>query len=212
MPQLIDAESSDFDKLVKAFSGITSINSVDDLLAAVGLLELPLAQRYGILFGCLTFFVTISSVLALLVFGGTFARLSEQSNTDKATIPDAVTAREGRPLLLERLLDAQERMMANYPEKYKNRKASSNFTALTKMLMNIAPKKIIVKDIMNNDAKTKQNEEVKKHIPEGYEENYVHAYRRCQDKPGGEIYFREKCTICFKCILVMIPTLQFMKP
>jgi RimJ/RimL family protein N-acetyltransferase len=31
------------------------------------------------------------------------------------------------------------------------------------------------------------DEKLKKFIPDGYEENYIKAYRRCQDKPGGEI-------------------------
>ena len=177
MPQLID-ESSDFEKLAAAFGSITSISSVDDLLAAFGLADLPMAQRYGIMFGCLTFFVTISTVLALLVFGGTFNRLVEQSQTGEATIPDAVTAREGRPLLLERLLDAQIRMMAKYPEKYENRKPSNIYTALTNMLVNVAPKRSI--DLLENDVKAD-------YIPEGYQENYVYAYRRCQDQPGGEM-------------------------
>jgi len=177
MPKLID-ESSDFEKLAAAFGSISSISSVDDLLAAFGLAELPMAQRYGIMFGCLTFVVTISTVLALLVFGGTFNRLVEQNQTGEATIPNAVTAREGRPLLLERLLEAQMRMMAKYPEKYENRKPSNVYTALTNMLLNVAPKRSI--DLLGNDAKAE-------FIPEGYQENYVFAYRRCQDKPGGEI-------------------------
>ena len=166
MPPMIN-ESSDFEKLAAAFGSITSINSMDDVLEAVGLAGLPVAQRYGIICGCITFFITISSVLALLIFGGTFKRLQEQSISGEATIPDAVTAREGRPLLLERLLDAQERMMANYPEKYKNRKPSSHLTPLAKLILNVAPKD-------ENNC-----------VPEGYEENYAYAYRRCQDKPGG---------------------------
>jgi hypothetical protein len=27
-------------------------------------------------------------------------------------------------------------------------------------------------------------------IPDGYEENYIKAYRRCQDRPGGEMILR----------------------
>ena len=56
-------------------------------------------------------------------------------------------------------------MTTNYPI-VTEEKVGEKFTALTKMLMMLAPEEGVV--------------------PDGYEENYITAYRRCQDKPGGE--------------------------
>mmetsp|Transcript_42181 Transcript_42181/g.61853 ORF Transcript_42181/g.61853 Transcript_42181/m.61853 type:complete len:516 (-) Transcript_42181:253-1800(-) len=206
---------SDFEKIKMALGGLPSISNVDDILAAFGLTDLPSAQRYGILFGCLTFFCTVCAVISLLVLGGSFARMKEQAaNGGEPVLPDAVAVRQGRPLLLERLLELREWMMTNnYPGRY-DQKQNGKHTRLTQMLVNVAPSREIAKDVPdlideadkkkkglissllgsgNKKATTdtkkpkKSKEEIRKYIPEGYEENYVHAYRRCQDKPGGAI-------------------------
>lgn len=185
--EIVDAPS-DLDKIFNALGAITSIHSVDDVLFALGLAELPVAQRYGIVFGCLTFFLTIGSVMALLVFGGTFKRLQEQEETGEATVPDRVAAREGRPLLLERLLESQARMMKmNYPERYLNMNDRQNSaTRLQKMLMNEAPQSAELPELVDENDTSKSMNTSATHIPDGYKDNYVHAYRRCQDKPGGQ--------------------------
>lgn len=118
------------------------------------------------MFGIITFVLTVIAVLTLLTLGGTWQRIEQQTKSGaSATAPDSVTQRKRRALLLERLLEGREWMMKNnYPEK--EGKKSEKMSPLTTMLMTVAPKE--------GD------------IPEGYEENYKHAYRRCQDKPGGE--------------------------
>lgn len=194
-PKLLNEDTSDFEKLAAALGGIASIRSIDDVLASIGLADLPTAQRYGILFGITVFSLTMISVLSLLVFGGTFKRLQEQAENGEATIPDAVTARESRPLLLEKLLDAQKRMMESYPEKYGKANtvtaSGTNSTPLTKMLSNVAPRLEKISDVADlveeDDNKQEKKTQIKQDIPKGYKENYVSAYRRCQDKPGGPI-------------------------
>jgi len=162
-------QTSDFEKLSLAFGEIKSaFGSLDNLLEAFGLLHMPTAQRYGILFGCLTFVVTVSTVVCLLAFGGSFERIAEQERDD-ATIPQAHTARAERALLLERLLDARARMLEYYPPPAK---VKSGFSNLTKLLLNVHPKVVGEKDA--------------REFPEGYQSNYEVAYRRCQDMPGGK--------------------------
>ena len=192
--------SSDLDNIKAALGGL-QIGSFGDLLAAFGLSTLPTAQRYGILVGCCVFFITISAVLGLLVFGGSFKRIADQSMKDGAPMPDNVSQREGRPLLLERLVEAKERMLKeNYPNGYSAVKSSLKFTRLTTMLMNVAPSKEpteAVPDLVDVEFKKKKaskERNVKSNryesrtiIPSGYQENYTRAYRRCQDLPGGEI-------------------------
>mmetsp|Transcript_6517 Transcript_6517/g.14291 ORF Transcript_6517/g.14291 Transcript_6517/m.14291 type:complete len:530 (-) Transcript_6517:63-1652(-) len=233
MPTPINPESSDLDKLMDAVRSITaSMSSVDDLLAAFGLVDMPQAQKYGIMFGILVFTCTVVAVVALLVLGGSFKRIAEQSGSAETSVPDAVTARSGRPLLLERLLEASEWMMkTNYPNDDECA-TDQDFTNLTKMLLNVAPdtkkikeiralvdgdqggdgtanantsdgddaqkeggggffgfggskKKVTADPAKTNPNKEQTREEIRKCIPEGYEENYVKAYRKCQDKPGG---------------------------
>jgi RimJ/RimL family protein N-acetyltransferase len=164
-------ELTDLDKLLHAFSTITSITSPNDILAAFGLLDLPIAQKYGIVFGCLTFTITVIAVLTLLYFGGSFQRIQEQAKSGElVTAPDSVTQRKRRPLLLERLLEGREWMMqTNYNGGTAKLVATNEqFTNLTKMLMTDAPKD-------------------KSSMSKEYEENYIKAYKRCQDKPGGAI-------------------------
>jgi len=208
MPNLVNPDESDWDKIMNALSSVIGIASFDDLLATFGLVDMPMAQRYGILFGCLTFTLTVTAVICLLIFGGSFKRIAEQANDADATIPDAITAREGRPLILERLVDARERMMKeNYPEKDTVFCKDGKCTNLTKMLLNVSPAFDKIKEVSNlidEDEKVKakkkgsspnpkvdpgaekKKQEIRKYIPDGYEENYVGAYRKCQDKPGGK--------------------------
>ena len=242
MPTPINPESDDLDKLKDALRSIlASVSSFDNLLAAFGLHDMPRAQKYGILFGVIVFTCTVAAVITLLVLGGSFKRIAEQSGSGEATVPDAVTARSGRPLLLERLLEAREWMMkTNYPTNDGKHNDKDGHTNLTKMLLNVAPNVEKIKKIRSlvddddNDAaddaggksetgsNTDQDnkgksgggffgfgggskkkvaptttesstkpmnestkEQIRKYIPEGYEENYVRAYRKCQDKPGG---------------------------
>ncbi len=165
---------SDLDKLRDAFSQITSIGSLNDILAAFGLLDMPPAQKYGILFGCITFTLTVIAVLTLLTLGGSWKRIEEQATSGElVTPPDSVSQRKRRPLLLERLLEGREWMMkTNYGHnlhEYSNTTATTTeFTNLTKMLMTVAP---------SNKAT----------MDKEYEANYIKAYKRCQDKPSGPI-------------------------
>lgn len=242
MPTPINPESDDLDKLKDALRSIlASVSSFDNLLAAFGLHDMPRAQKYGILFGVIVFTCTVAAVITLLVLGGSFKRIAEQSGSGEATVPDAVTARSGRPLLLERLLEAREWMMkTNYPTTDGEHNDKDGNTNLTKMLLNVAPNVEKIKEIrslvddddndVDDDAGGKSEpgsnadqekkgksgggffgfgggtkkkvaatttesstkpmnestkEQIRKYIPEGYEENYVRAYRKCQDKPGG---------------------------
>jgi RimJ/RimL family protein N-acetyltransferase len=184
MAQLRD--SGDFDKLQKAFQELTShLSSVDDFLEAIGLANLPPAQRYGIMFGCLTFVCTVGSVICLLILGGSFKRMAEQSTTGQPTLVEDFAERANRPLLLEQLLEARLRLLKKYPET----KHIEGSTELTKMLLNVAPS-VTLKDgtmgkLVEEDG-SKNGSKGKKTIPDGYKENYVVGYRRCQDRPGGE--------------------------
>lgn len=172
---------SDSEKLLQAFQElIDAFGSWNNILEAFGLLNMPTAQRYGIVFGCITFIVTVSTVIGLLTFGGSFKRIAEQAQDD-VTIPHAHTARAGRALLLERLLDARERMLQYYPSP---QIVSEGFSSLTKLLL--------------NDHKQAGAQE----FPEGYQNNYEVAYRKCQDAPGGtpcEI-FSFSCAFCRVCL------------
>jgi len=176
-------EAGDFDKLKIAFSEITHMfGSVDDLLAAFGLADMPQAQRYGILFGCIVFVCTISAVVGLLFVGGSFQRIQEQADTGEATLLSPADARAQRALLLERLLEGRERMVRKYPEDAR----SEEFTSLTTMLMNVAPNTHEIAELVHDDDKTgKKKQEIRRFMPPMYEENYVAAYRKCQDRPGG---------------------------
>jgi len=53
--------------------------------------------------------------------------------------------------------------------------------------LNIAPQKMVISDLIDENVKKRKKDEMQKYLPNGYKENYVYAYRRCQDKPGGEI-------------------------
>lgn len=159
---------SDMDKIKEALSFLSEIGSLDDVLAMAGLRDMPTAQKYGIMFGCMTFALTCVAVFALLTFGGSFTRMQQQATGELTTAPDAVSARKGRALLLERLLEAREWMLkTNYPPDGNG--GVGKFTALTKMLMNLDPSEI------GGEEKTEFNK------------NYNSAYLKCQDQPGGPI-------------------------
>mmetsp|Transcript_7488 Transcript_7488/g.11317 ORF Transcript_7488/g.11317 Transcript_7488/m.11317 type:complete len:479 (-) Transcript_7488:66-1502(-) len=180
----LNNELSDMDKLWSAFSTITDhFSSVDSMLEAIGLANLPTAQRYGILFGIITFVCTVSAVISLLIMGGSFERIKEQTRTGSSSVPSVVEARNSRPLLLERLVEARERMMKqNYSDE---KKITQGYTNLTKMMVNIAPgvKAKEVAELVGEDGNKRESGRSK--IPEGYVEEYCIAYRTCMDKPGG---------------------------
>jgi len=179
-PQQVE-DSSDFEKLTKAFTLLTGhFSSFDDFLAAFGLANMPAAQRYGIMFGVLTFVLTVSSVVALLTFGGSFKRIAEQSAQGDVIVPDVVTSRSGRPLLLERLLEARERMIT---KNYEKPQTSTSDSKLTKMVLNVDIGSGKVSDLVDESAATRNAQE--RLIPPGYQAEYVEAYRKCQDKPFG---------------------------
>ena len=179
--QPTNSDASDLEKLRLAFHEISnSFGSVESLLESFGLSELPIAQRYGILFGVIVFTLTIATVFALLVFGGSFQRITEQAKTGKVSVESDYRVRLERPLLQERLISAQVRMMtSNYPNRY-NRK--EGYTNLTKMLSSLTPPKDDDGNNVENFRFGEQNAE--KMI--GYKQNYFMGYRKCQDKPGGE--------------------------
>lgn len=213
-----NAELSDLEKVLESLSFITSIRSLNDVFEVFGLATLPTAQKYGIFFGILTFTLTVGTVFALLILGGSFKRIVEQETGVASSIPSAIEERVNRPLLLERLLESQERMVKKYPADI----LTEGLTALAKMLMNVAPDvakaqeamaTLIEEDDMNKkenekddkkskEASAKRREELKKFIPEGYEANYIKAYRKCQDKPGGMIQKFDYTTINFSVIFL----------
>ncbi len=169
MPYNTASETGDLEKLKIALAQITStFGSVDNILESFGLADLPSAQKYGIIFGCFVFVGTVIAVLSLLILGGSFERLAEQAKTGSVTIAHDYKARVDRPLLLERLLESRARMMhRNYPNRGQR---EEGYTNLTKMLLNVPPPP---------KGKSTQDDET------GYMKNFVVAYRKCQDKPGG---------------------------
>ena len=148
------------DKLQQAVGELLiKFGSFESIMEAFGLANMPDAQKYGILFGFLTFTCTVSAVFCLLLFGGTFKRLAEQNQTGETTVLAAHDARNQRALLLDQLLDAREAMRRKYPAT----EITENRTPLTEMLLNVKPSP--------NSA--------------DYQNDYKLAYRICQDKPGG---------------------------
>ena len=176
-------QTSDFEKLTQAFQELTVLfGSFENILEAFGLLHMPAAQRYGIMFGCVTFVVTVSTVICLLTFGGSFERMAEQAKGE-VTIPHAHTARAERALLLERLLDARERMLQYYPAA---QIVTKGFSGLTMMLLNDHAKPLAAG---GGKEEKKEAENATREFPEGYQNNYEIAYRKCQDAPGGTLLF-----------------------
>lgn len=189
-PHSASNNASDLEKLLSAFSAFSSIHSLDDILALFGLRDLPTRHKYGLYAGVVTFGLTITTVFILLVKGGTFQRLAEQSSTGEPTIPSVTEARIGRALIMERLLECRELLMKNYVNKNTTSVPSSSI--LTQVLVNVAPDMAKARSIMDtygepeeDETKKKLAEELNQCLPTGYATNYVEAYRVCQDKPGG---------------------------
>lgn len=180
-----NADSSDLEKLQSALTEVVAkFGSVEDVLEAFGLASLPTAQRYGVLIGCIVFFCTVTAVVALLIFGGSFRRIMEQEQTGGTAVERDYKARQGRPLLLERLLDARERLLKNYPDRQERK---GRATKLNTMLMSVPPPKDIPAVV--DDAEAKRSVNKKQDRAEemnGFKENFAWAYRKCQDQPGGE--------------------------
>jgi hypothetical protein len=178
-PPQID-ESSDFEKLGKALSTLTGkFASADDFLEAFGLASMPVAQRYGIMFGFLVFLLTVAAVVMLLTIGGSFKRMQDQAKQE-VCVPDVVAARSGRALLFERLLEARDRMIsANYEKPV----TSSSDSRLTKMLLNADIGNRKLSDLVDNTGEATDAQQ--RELPHGYQADYVEAYRKCQDKLGG---------------------------
>jgi hypothetical protein len=177
--------SDDFEKLQIAFRQIVGkFGSVDDVLEAFGLKDLPSAQRYGIMFGFLVFICTISAVVGLLVLGGSFKRIAHQAETGQTTLMSAHDARAQRALLLEQLLEGRERMIQKYPKVER----AEGYTPLTKSLMNVSPHKNYA-DVDGSEKKeiSEVKDEKGSKGPSLYQQNYVKAYHICQDKPGGTL-------------------------
>lgn len=208
MPYANDPSVGDFEKLQIALRDLaTKFGSVDDLLRAFGLADMPQAQRYGILFGCIVFALTVTAVLVLLFLGGSFQRIAQQAATGDSTLLTASEARQQRSLLLEQLLEGRERMVRNYdndddhdPHGPPVVSGKPRLTKLTKMLLNEAPDSPLEVQLElieldeNNDASNNKNKKETKgaaatkkarYIPPFYEENYIEAYRKCQERPGG---------------------------
>ena len=199
-------ETSDWEKLTKAMSTLTGLfTSFDDMLEAFGLAGMPAAQRYGIFFGFCVFIGTVIAVLFLLVKGGSFQRMAEQSNAaGMVRIPDVTQARTDRPLLYDHYLEARDRMVKN---NYPPVKRSTEATALTKMILN--PPIRGISDLIDEDEDEKNgskngnkkenaakktqkkkngngNKTVDRWVPDGFEEDYKEAYLKCLEKPWGE--------------------------
>lgn len=198
---------SDYDKLYNAYIDITSkFGSFNNILDAFGLLHMPTAQRYGIAIGIVVFIATITTVIILLIYGGTFQRIAQQDIGAGAIDPNNMSpadARRHRALLLEQLLITRQRLQSNYNnDNTTNTKTDVNdqLSKLTRMLCNVPPPPIQQlpmipkekKDINNkNDINNRTTED-----DELYLANYIEAYRKCQDKPGGKfiriLYFISK--------------------
>jgi len=136
-----------------------------------GLSTLPNPQKYGILFGILVFSLTIITVIALLILGGSFRRIQEQECGDnevtlKKTLPSIIQQRIERAFLYDDLLESRKRMLLKY-----QKNVYEGMTPIMDMLNSMSPKYYDKDKIV---------------LPEGYEKEYVKGYLECQSKPGGE--------------------------
>jgi hypothetical protein len=205
MPYNANANGSDMDKLYTALHDVlASFGSVESMLQAFGLAQMPSAQRYGILFGVIVFGGTVGSVVLLLFLGGSFQRMQEQSVTGESTLLSAGQTRRQRALLYEQLLAARQRMVADYEKSSSSsspllaENAAAFFSPLLQLLLNQAPSKVQrPPDLLDErDANSKMPQQPlptnkspsnpEQFVPHMYKENYVKAYRRCQDRPGGK--------------------------
>mmetsp|Transcript_27356 Transcript_27356/g.26214 ORF Transcript_27356/g.26214 Transcript_27356/m.26214 type:complete len:379 (-) Transcript_27356:56-1192(-) len=85
--------------------------------------------------------------------------------------------------------------MGNYPKE----PMTEDMTILTKTLLNESPDvkrageiKVLIDKMERESSKgepnlelEKKRKDLRKYLPDGYEENYIEAYQRCQGKPGG---------------------------
>jgi RimJ/RimL family protein N-acetyltransferase len=172
-------ETGDFEKLSQAWGEISQkFGSVNDVLEAFGLVGMPAAQRYGIMFGILTFVCTVSTVIGLLFLGGSFKRIAAESDAGDAPLVSPHDARSQRALLMEQLLEGRDRMIQqNYPPI----ETTEGLTKLTKMLLSVAPPK------KEDQKKKSAGKEIALSNAEIYKQNYTDAYRICQDRPGGPV-------------------------
>jgi uncharacterized membrane protein len=255
MPYINDPSSiDDFTKLKLAIVEIVSrFGSVQSILDSLGLSNMPMAQRYGIMFGCLVFMVTISVVVSLLIFGGTFQRIQEQAtefHTRNVSNTPSHDIRSQRPLLFEQLLEGKDRLLQRYTNNNAEHRSvktttatsttsTTDFTPLTYLVLNVpSPSAAVaattsttttIPSLVNEEKKTSEdnitstvimplsssdnnnnnnnnnnsanntttttNNNINR-ILDGtdYAQNYALAYRKCQDKPGGEsVLFRFIC-------------------
>ena len=100
-------------------------------------------------------------------------------------------------------------------------------TVLMKKIVNVAPNVSKAKEIMGSlihedeadETVAKQIKEkkveLKQYIPDGYEQNYTMAYRKCQEKPGGEYCiavgwspYTPVQTSIYSCITNFVPFFQ----
>jgi hypothetical protein len=212
----VDGEGGDWEKLRQAYREIvTKFGSFEDVLVAFGLSNLPTAQRYGILFGCVVFVTTVLAVCALLFFGGTFRRIAEEETNNRngaSSVESDYRVRLDRPLLLERLLAARQRMLReNYPNLgdgvattntsggEKTKTTSTKITNLTRMLSSLPPPRDDDDGGGGGGGGNQKNNNENNHsgiidfnlqraeIMVGYKQNFILGYRKCQDKPGGEV-------------------------
>ena len=137
---------------------------------------------------------------------------SQQPKQEKQNA--ALMARKG--LLFEQLLETRKRLKAkNYPSKYSNDLKNTDITALAKMLLSVVPPADFAKSSLSTeklagnsnagflsfvskiitDKSTPTRPDIMNTascamVVEGaeqtYQVNYALAYRRCQDKPGGD--------------------------
>jgi hypothetical protein len=192
MPRMID-DTTDFEKLKIALQTLTGhFSTFEDFLAAFGLANMPSAQRYGIMFGFLVFICTIIAVLTLLVLGGSFSRIAEQMQTGEVTVTDPIAVRTNRPLLLETLLESRSRMMQ---EGYPMPVTTTNMTHLMILILNTPIQVGTAVHELTDENDEKRTIQAQR-IPIQYQNDYVEAYRVCQDKPGGKLRF--SVNICFR--------------
>ena len=204
-------DNNDMDKLRQAIQHlITHFGSLEKLWHSMGLTHLPMAQQYGIFWGCLTFTCTIGIVVLLLLVGGSFQRIQEQSKNKTNT---SNTTYEQRPLLMEHLLAVRKWMTKrNYSSNKNNKDKPQNdddddddiiMSPLTTMLCNVVPPKLLLLlDHNQQQQKPLQQQQqeqsslvtlsIRNHqqqatttLNDSYEILYKHAYRISQDSATG---------------------------
>lgn len=172
---------SDIEKLRLAFAQVTaSFGSVEAVLEAFGLAQMPTAQKYGIFFGIIVFICTVSAVIILLIVGGSFRRIQEQAETGEPTLKAPHEARSQRALLLETLLEARKRLASKY-------NTSNDVVANTDP--DTAGKTQALTHTKSSTTHTPLSIMLQGDVPDpnnqNYTSNYRDAYHKAHDKPGG---------------------------